>query len=325
MLKAAIYGMGAWGKHLIEAAEKSDKLRIVKGITRNPAAHRELAAQHGMTLTDSYAEALRDPQIDAVVLATPHSHHCAQIVQAAQAGKHVYVEKPITLTRESAQQAVNACRAAGVTLTIGFNRRQSPAFREMLRRIRSGEIGTVLHIEGQHSGPTGLNLKAGSWRASRSEAPAGGMTARGIHTIDSMIQIAGLVKSVYAFSERRALPADIAIDDTTAMLLKFDSGITGYLGTVFVTGNLWRLHVFGTKGWIEIRDNFELTACDLKGALQKITLPAIDMEKATLEAFADAVAAKQPFVVPAEHAVNGIAVLEAIVASAASGSTVRIS
>ena len=121
-----------------------------------------------------------------------------------------------------------------------------------------------------------------------------------------------------------ALPAAIAIDDTTSMLLKFDSGITGYLATVFVTGVLWRLHVAGTKGWLEIRDSFELTACGLQGAPQKVTMPAINLEQATLEAFADAVSAKQPFVVPPENAVNGIAVLEAIVASAASASAIAI-
>ncbi len=108
------------------------------------------------------------------------------------------------------------------------------------------------------------------------------------------------------------------------MLLKFASGITGYLATVFVTGELWRLHVFGSNGWLEMRGNYDLTACGLEGAPQKVTLPTIDMEKATLEAFADAVAAKQQFVVPPEQAVNGIAVLEAIVASAASGNPVQI-
>ena len=143
-------------------------------------------------------------------------------------------------------------------------------------------------------------------------------------TLDSMIHVAGLVSSVYAFSDRRKLPAEIEIDDTTSMLLKFAGGITGYLGTVFVTGELWRVHVFGAKGWLEMRGDTELVACGLEGSPQRILLPAVDKEKAALEAFADAVVGKQPFLVPPEEAVNGIAVLEAIVASAASGKPVRI-
>jgi predicted dehydrogenase len=308
----------------MDAVKDSAKIRLVKGVTRNPAAHRALAEKSGMELIESFEAVLRDPKIDAVVLATPHSHHFEQIVQAARAGKHVYVEKPFTLTRETAQKAVDAVKAAGITLNIGFNRRHAPAFLEMVRRIRAGEIGTVLHMEAHQAGPTVYNYKAGMWRNSRVEAPGGGMAARGIHTLDAMIQIGGLVRSVFAYSDRRVTVPDVEIDDTTSMLLKFDSGVTGYLGTIFATAELWRVHVFGSNGWLEMRSHEDLIACALKGAPEKIALPARDLERAALEAFADGVAEGRQFVVPAEEAVNGIAVLEAIVASAESGKPVQI-
>jgi len=325
MLKAAMYGMGRWGNRLMESVQSSEKIRFVKGVSRKPDSHREFSEKTGIPVVSSYADVLKDPQIDAVVLATPHSMHHEQIVQAAEARKNVFCEKPMTLTRETAQKAVDACRAAKVTLGLGFNRRHVPAFVEMMRRIRAGEIGDVMHVEGQHSGPTGYRLKAGNWRASRVEAPAGGMTARGIHTLDSMISIAGLVTSVYAFSDRRKLPPNIDMDDTTSMLLKFASGATGYLGTIFVTGELWRVHAFGSKGWLEMRGDSELIACGLETKPQRITLPVIDRERATLEAFADAVTAKKAFMVPPEEAVNSIAVIEGIVASAAKSAAVQIS
>jgi len=324
MLRAAIYGIGRWGEHLVESVENSAKIRFVQGISRDPGRHREFSGKTGIPLASSYAEVLEDPGVDAVVLATPHSLHYEQIIRAAKAGKPVFVEKPMTLTRETARKVVDACRTAGVTLGLGFNRRYAPAFQEMMRRIRSGEIGDVLHVEGQHSGPTGFRLKAGNWRATRAEAPGGGMTARGIHTLDSMIQIAGLVSSVYALSDRRTLPADMDMDDTTSMLLKFAGGATGYLSTVFVTGEFWRVHAFGSKGWLEMRGDSELIARGLEGAPETISLPQVNKERAVLEAFADAVAAKRPFMVPPEEAVNGIAVLEAIVASAESGNPVRV-
>lgn len=324
MLKAAIYGLGRWGNRLTESVQASDKIRIVKGISRDPGKHAEFSRKTGIPVVASYEEVLRDPQIDAVVLATPHSKHHEQIVAAARAGKHVFVEKPFTLTRSSAEQAIEACRTAGVTLTIGFNRRHAPAFVEMMRRIRAGDIGEVLHVEGQFSGPTGYSLKAGNWRATRIEAPGGGMTARGIHTLDAMIQIAGLVNEVYAHSARRKLPAAIDMDDTTSMLLRFAGGATGYLATMFVTGELWRVHAFGGKGWLEMRGDTELIACGLDGKPERLALAAVDKEQRTLEAFADGVAAKKSFVVPPEHVINGIAVLEAIVASAASGKPVEI-
>jgi predicted dehydrogenase len=325
MLRAAIYGLGSWGNRLAEAVKGSDRIRFVQGITRNPDSHRDFSEKYSIPLVTSYAQVLADPQVDAVVLATPHSMHSEQVAQAARAGKHVYVEKPIALTRAEARKAVEAARAAGVTLGLGFNRRYAPAFLEMQKRIRAGEIGDILHVEGQHSGPTGYKLKSGSWRSTRAEAPAGGMTARGIHALDGMIRIAGLVSEVYAHSDKRRMAADIDMDDTTSMLLKFAGGATGYLASVFVTAELYRVHAFGTKGWLEMRGDNELTVCGLEGPPSRMTLPAVNKETAILEAFAGAVAAKEPFMVPPDEAVNGIAVLEAIVASAASGKPVAVS
>jgi predicted dehydrogenase len=323
MLQAAVYGTGRWGQRLVDSVQgQSEKIRFAVAITRDPAAQRGFADKTGVALSQSYEDILRDPKIDAVVLATPHSQHHVQIVQAAQAGKHVFVEKPLTLTRRTAEQAVEACRAAGVTLGLGFNRRYAPSFLELMRRLRAGQIGDVLHVEAQFSGPSGLALKPENWRASRSECPAGAMTPRGVHTLDAMIHIAGAVRTVYAFSDRRRLAVDI--DDTTSCLLRFTNGVTGYLGTLHATGELWRVHVFGTKAWLEMRADTELTARALEGAPQQLSFAAVDKERAVLEAFADAVAGKQPFVVAAEEAVNGVAALEAIVASAASGSPVHI-
>jgi len=324
MLKAAIYGLGRWGNRLTEAVQASDKIRFVKGISRDPERHKEYSQKTGVKVVSSYGRVLKDPEIDAVVLATPHSLHMKQIIQAAKAGKHVFVEKPMTLTRKSAEKAIEACRAAGVTLGMGFNRRYAPSFIEMMIRIRAGQIGDVLHVEAAHSGPTGYGLTPDSWRSTRAEAPGGGMTARGIHTLDAMIQVAGPVSSVYAFSNNRKLPAGVDMDDTTSMLLKFANGVTGYLSTLFTTAELYRVHVFGAKGWLELRGDSELTFRGLQGAPEKVTLPAVDKEKLELEAFADAIAGKNPFLVPPEEAINGVAVLEAIVASAARGKPILI-
>jgi predicted dehydrogenase len=322
MLNAAIYGLGWWGNRLVDSVQGSAKIRFTKGITRDPAAHRARAEKTGLALTTSYEEVLRDPTISAVVLATPHSHHHDQIVQAARAGKHVFAEKPITLTRASAESAIGACQNAGTTLGIDFGRRYVPAYIEMTRRIRTGEIGQILHIEGHNGGSGGYRQNAGSWRGRRAESPAGGMTARGIHMLDAMLAIAGLVETVYAYSDRRMVKADI--DDTTSMLLRFASGVTGYLGTMFASAEYRRLHVFGSQGWLEMRGETILAARGLEGEVKITEFPQTDRERSTLEAFADAAAGGEPFAVTAEQAINGIAVLEAIVASAQAGNPISV-
>jgi predicted dehydrogenase len=324
MLKAAIYGLGRWGNRLVESVQGSSKIQFVKALSRDPASQKEFSQKTGIKVLSSYGRVLKDPEINAVVLTTPHSLHVKQIVQAAKAGKHVFVEKPITLRKKDAEKAIEAARAAGITLGIGLNRRYQPSFVEMMNRIRAGAIGDVLHVEAAHSGATGYGLTPDSWRSTRAEAPGGGMTARGIHTLDAMIQVAGLVSSVYAFSDNRKLPAGVDMDDTTSMLLKFANGATGYLSTLFTTAELYRVHVFGSKGWLELRGDTDLTFRGLQGGPEKITLLALDKERAELEAFADAVEAKKPFLVPPEEAINGIAVLEAIEASAKKGKPVQI-
>ena len=91
MLRAAICGAGHWGTRLIESVQgKSGKIRFVAAVTRDPAALARLAERFGLALTARYADVLADPAIDAVVLATPHSHHADEIDAAAQAGKHVF-------------------------------------------------------------------------------------------------------------------------------------------------------------------------------------------------------------------------------------------
>jgi predicted dehydrogenase len=323
MLRAAICGAGHWGTRLIESVQgKSAKIRFVTAVTRNSADKRLLAERYGLALTASYTQVLADAGIDAVVLCTPHSQHAAQIIAAAQAGKHVFVEKPFTLTRSHAETAIAACQAAGVTLAVGFNRRYAPAYTDMTCRIGAGEIGALRHIEGQFSGPPSYQIEPDNWRSNQSESPGGAMTARGVHAVDAMVHIAGPAATVFAFSERLQLAIDV--DDTTACLLRFAGGVTGTLGTLHAASQFWRIHAFGSQGALEMRGDTELLTFDLDGHVQCMTYDVIDKERAELEAFADAVAHHVKFVIAPAEIVNTVAVTEAIATSARSGKAVTI-
>jgi len=315
MLRAAICGAGNWGTRLIESVEGSAKLRFVSAVTRDPAALAPLGKRFRLALTSSYAEVLADPSIDAVVLATPHSRHGEEVVAAAKAGKHVFVEKPFTLTRASAEEAVEACRRAGVTIAVGFNRRYAPSYADMARRIAAGEIGRLRHLEGHFSGPASYQTEAGNWRSSQVESPGGSMTARGVH-------LAGLAIEVSAVSAR--LQHEIDVDDTTALLLRFASGATGVLATLHAAPRFYRIHAFGSEGALELRGDTELELSDLEGKAQRFAFEAIDKERAELEAFADAAAGGVKFVISPEEIVNVVAGMEAAVASAAGGKAVAI-
>jgi predicted dehydrogenase len=323
MLRAAICGAGHWGTRLIESVQgRSGKIRFVAAVTRDPAALQPLGKRFGLALSARYADVLADPAIDAVVLATPHSQHAAEIAAAANARKHVFVEKPFTLTRESAESAIEACRAAGVTLAVGFNRRYAPAYAQMKRRIAAGEIGMLRHLEGNFSGPPSYQTEPGNWRSNQVESPGGSMTARGCHVLDAMVHLAGLATEAFAVSERQELEIDV--DDTTSCLLRFAGGATGTLATLHAATRFYRLHAFGSKGALEMRGDAELDVYDLEGNVQRLGFEAVDKERAELEAFADAAAGKVKFVIAPQEIVNVVAGTEAVVASARSGRVIAI-
>ena len=197
MLDVAVVGMGWWGKTLVTLMSKSSKLRVVKGMKRSPASEIDFAREHGFEMVSDYAQVLNDPQVKAVVLCTPHTAHTGQIIAAANAGKHVFCEKPLSLTRADAERALAAINANKVQIAIGHERRFEPPIVDLMRTIQSGELGVPLQIEANFSQDKFLALPAGNWRLKPEEAPAGPITATGIHILDLSISVFGAAESVW--------------------------------------------------------------------------------------------------------------------------------
>ena len=327
MIRAAIVGMGSWGRNLVASVQDhSNSIRFVAGATRTPAKAADFAQQHHLRMLASYDDVLADASIDAVVLATPHSLHTEQVVAAAQARKAVFVEKPLGLSPADAARAARACADHGVTLAVGYNWRFQPALQEIRRMLDDGRLGKLLHVEGNFCGPSAYRFARGHWRHDRDEVPAGGMTGRGVHVVDAMLYLAGHVDTVYAQSFR--LAQDFGVDDTTSMLFRFASGATGYLGTVIATAETWRLQVFGSNGWAEVGDVEHLPTWTLRHAAidraditrkarpEVVEFARTSTERAELEAFARAVAEGRAIAAPGGDEVHNVAVLDAIVRSA---------
>jgi predicted dehydrogenase len=335
MIRAAIVGLGGWGQHLVETVQRtSDAIRFVAGTTRTPGKAAEFCARHGIRMVHTFEELLADQSIDAVVLATPHSSHSEQIIGAAKAGKHVFVEKPLGLSRADSEKAVAACAAHNVTLAVGYNWRFQPALREIRRMLDDGRLGKLLHVEGNFCGPSAYRFQREHWRQDRDEVPAGGMTGRGVHVVDAMLYLAGHIDSVVAQSHR--LVQDFGADDTTSMLFRFHSGATGYLGTVIASAETWRMQVFGSKGWAEVGGvehlhTWDLRTCFIDHSNIGVKHPpttsrfeSISTERAELEHFARAARERKPLAVPGGDELHNVAVLDAIVRSAHGGSRIRI-
>ncbi len=326
MINAAIVGLGGWGRILVESVQgKSGRIRFTTGVTRTPAKAEAFCREHAIALGDDYAAMLADPAIDAVVLATPNSRHGAEIVAAAEAGKHVFSEKPFTLTAADAETALDALAARGLKVGIGHNRRFAPNTVELKRLLDAGELGAPVHIEGQFS--ANLARHDGTWRTSRTESPVGGMTSLGIHLVDIFIHLFGRISEVQTWSRRIAMPYDA--DDSTAVLVGFEDGRIGTLGTVANSGSMWRVRVFGASGWAELREQDQLERLMIDGthdekAWPDLAYPSYATIGAGLEAFADDVEGTAAFPITPYEIRHGVAVFEAIVRSAETGEKVRL-
>jgi predicted dehydrogenase len=301
LVDAAIVGLGRWGRTLVEAVQgKSEKIRFTRAVSRDPAQHRDfLEAQHLLAGT-SLDEVLADRSIKAVVLATPHTRHVGEVCAVAAAGKAVFCEKPLALTKEGAARAVGACREAGVVLGIGTDKRYFPAIAEVIRLADSGELGTLIHVEGNFSNEVAAGFAA--WRGSLEETPAGGMTGTGIHVLDALARIAGPVRRTHA--QLLSLKPGPDPWDSLSVMLEFASGVGGTLAAVRSTPTYLRVQAFGRTGSAEAVSRNDVIIRKSGAEPIRLKLQGADSVRVNLEHFADAVAGVAPFPVSPEQILN---------------------
>jgi predicted dehydrogenase len=333
MLRAGIVGLGWWGGTLVDAVQGGEAMRFVSGATRKRSeADQAFAKERGLKLY-GYDEMVADPEVDAIVLATPPAGHREQIEKAAAAGKHVFCEKPFAVSKADAEASVAAMRKAGKTLGLGYNRRFHPSWIDLKARIKAGELGIVEHIECTMSGPNALAMAAEAWRAQADQAPLGGLFPMGVHAIDGFIDLVGEIDTVFAQSFRRAAPN--ANDDTTSVLFRFKDGPSAYLGVMMATAPTFRLQVYGSKGAATLGGNVHVAGQSshqrraglfgsyliqpVKGDAEAVEVPAFDVNKAELLAFAAAAEGGAPYPITDTEMIHGVAVTDAAIASARSG------
>ena len=321
MIDAAIVGLGRWGKGIVQSAPR-ERLRFIRGVSKEPDEVRDFAATHGFALSTELADVLADPRVQAVVLATPHSLHVAQIVAAAAAGKHVWCEKPLALTLAEAQRAVAACRNAGVVLALGNNKRCFPAMTALRRVVAEGELGELMHVEAHFCNEHSTRVAQGGWRDDPSESPGGGLTGAGLHLKDALVSIGGPIAQIDARLFARRPPPDPR--DVIALQLAFRNGGTGQLASVRAAPTYWRVHVFGTRGWAEARDETVLTIAPNGQSPQTRTFAAADSLALLLASFAAAIEQETPFLVPTGEMLAVVAAFEAAIASLAEGAPVAV-
>lgn len=321
MINAAVVGLGWWGRKVLADLAGSTDLSVTLGVDASEAAR----AAVDVPTVASIEEALADPGIDAVVICTPHRFHCEQIVAAAEAGKHVFCEKPLTTTVGDAETALAAVRRAGVQLGVGHERRFEPAVQRLREQLRDGVLGTPLVFEGNFSQDKFLDLDPGNWRLSGTEAPVGPLSATGIHLVDLAIALLGRPVEVLARLSTQA--TTFANGDTLTVTLGFEKGQTALITAVLATPFVGRVALYGSQGWVEIRDRRHpedpqgwdvLTTLRGEEPVAEFFAPHRTV-RANLEAFARAAEGGTEYPVTEQEMSANVAAFDAITRSALSG------
>ncbi|MEO6407348.1 MAG: Gfo/Idh/MocA family oxidoreductase [Burkholderiaceae bacterium] len=328
-LPVAVVGLGWWGRTLVDLMRDSAKLRAVRVADVDPRGQ-AFADQRGIAFSSSFDAVLADAAVHGVVLCTPHTQHTDQIVAAARAGKHVFCEKPLSMTRADSLRAVAAVDAAGVALAVGHEKRFEPPILELMALIDSGTLGTPLQVEANFSQDKFLALAPDNWRLSGTEAPAGPMTATGIHLLDLAVGVFGEAETVLARVAQ--LGSSLTNGDTLAALVGFRRGGHALISAILATPFAGRFAVYGSKGWAEVRDKSHPEAptgwtltTSLRGeSAVAIDIPAEPAALHNLEAFADAALGRAPYPVPRHQMIATVSALEAVFRSARSGAIERV-
>ncbi|TKT69232.1 Gfo/Idh/MocA family oxidoreductase [Aquamicrobium sp. LC103] len=330
MLNIAVIGFGWWGRHICNRLKGHAGIRVVCVAETQASLHDEITSM-GYAAVSSFEDALVNGTVDAVVLTTPHMFHEEQVVAAVAAGKHVFCEKPLGLTADSARRSLAACRANGKVLGIGHERRFEPGMQKLKAMIDAGELGAIMHAEAAFSHDKLIGIPAGGWRTDKALSPGAGMTGMGIHLTDLFLWMFGPATSVQAQTRDRVLGWPTG--DMVVAQIAFEAGMTASLNAILATPHYMRYHVFGSKAWVEVRN---ATHPDTPGGVTTFTvarageqpvtqdLPWADAVIANLEAFAEAVAGRQTYPWSDEELVGNIALYEAIVRSADTGETARL-
>ena len=315
MIKAASVGLGWWSDELANSIQsKSKKIKIVSCYSRSKKKRINFSKKFKTEYHNSYKALIKDKNIDAVLLTTPHSLHAKHTIQALQNGKHVFVEKPMATKSIGAKKMLITAKKYNKTLAVGHNRRFSSVFNYLKKLNNQKKIGKILHIDANFSASGALNYKKNFWRANRKESPGGAIAGLGIHMIDLMCFFGGKIKSVQSLIKKYAIKVNM--DDTTSAIFEFNNKCTGNLTSIFACPYISTFNIYGTKINIFSQiDGNKITIVNKKGKVKNLNLINHNTLFLELQEFADSCMNKKKYRIENTEAVHNVEIMEAIVKS----------
>jgi predicted dehydrogenase len=323
-LRVASLGMGWWSDVLADAINRSGKLKITACYSRSEEKRAAFAAKYGCRAVPSYEAILDDKDIEAVINTTPNGVHLETTRAAADAGKHVFLDKPIANTVSDGRRITEICRKARVVLALGYQRRRESQFRWIKRQIDEGLFGKLVNAEANISRDRLGKIDLGSWRYQAAGMPGGVMLQIGIHYTDVLDYLIGPVKAVSGQFARLVLPGDNP--DVASLVLEHENGALSTLNASYASASEYYLMNIYGKEATAYYDIFEGLRMLKRGEEKPVKVPFANKDTIAeeLEEFADAIQGGGAPEVGGEYATTSLAVIRAGILSAREGRHVEI-
>jgi UDP-N-acetyl-2-amino-2-deoxyglucuronate dehydrogenase len=312
-LRVGVVGGGDIGLNNAKSVEAAPAALVAAVCDVSPEVLSDMAKRLNVPAVPDYEKLLARSDVDAVLLSVPHMLHAPLAIQAAKAGKHVLLEKPLGVNLQDATRIVDACRQAGVRLTVNFSFRLRPAIQVARALVQEGVLGEISGIQisflifrGSSFWASGYTARApGNWRGSKEKA-GGGILILGIcHAIDYVRFCTGLeVRRVS--SEYGTFASPVEVEDVIVVNCQYDNGAIGSI----TASTCWRgkpldeVRMWGTHGALRIEENNRLSFWSARrwrrlaaGREYYLRLPQIDYTANTarwIHRFAMALANNEP-------------------------------
>jgi len=321
-----VIGTGGFCNRFWSEAQASPEVRIVSCWDPNPENSERFSDTFGCRRSAGLDSLVRDPEVQAVAIFSPNSHHRVPAEAAAHAGKHVYVEKPIANTVEDAAAMIGACERNGVILMVGHSLRYRGVSRAVRALLDQGALGEIAMAEINLSYGNGRWLTESDWRWHRAESPGGPLMLLSVHSFDTLHYLFGLSRRVTALSNCSLLPSEI--EDVFLALIEFESGVLAYAGTNYVAPWTDFVHVYGMDG-IARAEADKVTYSKLEGKWElkpvDVPCPELPMYISEMGEFARAIREGTRPETSGKEGLMALAVVIACLESAEHGRTVAIS
>ncbi|NNE84009.1 MAG: Gfo/Idh/MocA family oxidoreductase, partial [Alphaproteobacteria bacterium] len=323
--RVASLGIGWWSDVLADAAQRTNgRVEIATCFTRSADKRQAFAAKYGCDSADSLDDILADDAIDGIINTTPNHVHLETTSAAAQAGKHVFLDKPIANTIGEAKAITKVCADSGVVLGVGYQRRREGHFRWIKERIDAGEFGTLVQAEANISRDRAGQFEPGHWRYTAEGMPGGVMLQIGLHYVDVLMMLLGPVKSVSGMASQLVLPGDNP--DVGTLLMTHESGAVSSLSTSYASASEYYLmNIYGKK-MSAYYNLFDGLRCLHQGETgqQPVAVDKNDTLVEELVEWADAVQNGGVPEVGGEGATESLAVVKAGIRSVAEGRHIEV-